>query len=451
MSNLTRPTPMTAHPSPALQGHARPPGDKSISHRALIFGALAVGRTTIEGLLEGEDVLNTARSLRLLGADIQKSGRPGEWVIQGVGVGGFREPDQVLDHGNSGTGVRLMMGAVATTPIAATFTGDASLNRRPMGRVLEPLSLFGTSTLGRAGQLLPLTLQGVQARRPAEFTMTVPSAQVKSAFLLAALNAPGRSRLIEREATRDHTEKMLKAFGADVSVALDSDGRSVIDLVGQPELRPRHVVVPADPSSAAFIVVAALLTPGSKVTISNVLMSPTRSGLYATLQEMGARLTIRDLREEGGEPIGTIDAEYSDLTAIRVPADRAPSMIDEYPILSIAAANAIGRMRMEGLAELRVKESDRLAAVEAGLTAIGVRCAADKDTLEVNGCGPGAVPGGGLVRTQMDHRIAMAFLIAGLSARAAVPVDDTSMIATSFPEFVPLMRRLGARIEAAPA
>jgi 3-phosphoshikimate 1-carboxyvinyltransferase len=441
------PAPMSALPSGPLVGTIKPPGDKSISHRALIFGALAVGETKIEGLLEGEDVLNTAESLRRLGATVTRQG-PGSWSVHGVGVGGFAEPSQVLDHGNSGTGVRLMMGAVATCPITVTFTGDASLNKRPMGRVLTPLSAFGCEFMGREGGLLPLTVRGSRMPLPITHDMTVASAQVKSAILLAALNAPGITTVIESEATRDHTEKMLRHFGASLNVTQIAGGKTAIALTGQPELKPQFVRVPADPSSAAFPLVAALITPGSKVTVEGVLLSPTRIGLFDTLIDMGAKLTIANRHEAGGEPLGDVTAEYSELTGVDVPPERAPSMIDEYPVLSVAAAVAVGTTVMRGLGELKVKESDRLSATAHALMACGAKVDVGEDSLTVYGMGPGGLPGGGRVATHLDHRIAMSFLVAGMAAKQAVTVDDTNMIATSFPTFVPMMQGLGASFRA---
>lgn len=439
--------PLSSTRARRFAGRFRPPGDKSISHRALIFGALAVGETRIEGLLEGEDVLNTAESLRRLGARITRNG-PGRWTVNGVGVGGFSEPSQILDHGNSGTGVRLMMGVAATTPIAVTFTGDASLNRRPMGRVLRPLEAFGATFLGREGGFLPLTMRGAAHALPVEHEMTVPSAQVKSAILLAALNAAGTSTVIETEATRDHTEKMLRHFGADVRIEDLGGGRRAIAVTGHPELKAQRVAVPSDPSSAAFALVAALLVPGGGVTAEGMLLSPTRTGLLTTLAEMGADLSILNEREEGGEPVGDVTVRFSALRGVDVPPARAPSMIDEYPILSVAAAMASGTTVMRGLGELKVKESDRLSATAQALIACGAKVEVGEDTLTVHGQGANGLPGGGLVATHMDHRIAMAFLVAGLAAKQAVTVDDTAMIATSFPEFVPLMTGLGAEFRA---
>jgi 3-phosphoshikimate 1-carboxyvinyltransferase len=439
------PEPAVARKGGPLRGAWRVPGDKSISHRALILGALSVGETRIEGLLEGEDVLNTAAVLRELGAEAARHGS-GRWSVHGVGVGGFREPETVLDHGNSGTGVRLMLGAVATTPIACTFTGDASLRRRPMERVLKPLSLFGATAYGRGGGRLPLTLIGASDPGPITYRLPIPSAQVKSAVLLAGLNVPGETTVIESERTRDHTERMLRHFGAVVRVTEEGAGAAIV-LTGEAELTAASVSVPADPSSAAFPAVAALLIPDSDVTLEGVLMNPTRNGLYQTLVEMGADIAFLNAREEGGEPIADLRVRASALKGVDVPAERAPSMIDEYPILAVAAAFAQGRTVMRGLSELKVKESDRLAAIAAGLKACGARVSVEGDTLIVEGAGANGPPGGATVATQMDHRIAMSFLVCGMAAREAVRVDDRRMIATSFPGFEAGMRRLGASIE----
>ena len=420
------------------------PGDKSISHRALILGALAVGETVIEGLLEGEDVLNTAAVLRLLGADITRA-KDGAWRVHGFGVGGFAEPAQVLDHGNSGTGVRLMMGAVATTPITATFTGDASLCRRPMRRVLDPLQLFGTQAVSREGGRLPITLTGARDAVPVTYRLPVASAQVKSAVLLAGLNAPGHTTVLEAEATRDHTERMLTHFGATVRREQAENGLTAITVVGHPELKAAHVRVPADPSSAAFPIVAALLVPGSELRIDGVMLNPTRTGLITVLKRMGANIAIENERTESGESVGDLVVKASALKGIEVEPEIAPSMIDEYPILAVAAAFAEGRTKMTGLGELRVKESDRLAAVAEGLKACGIKIELGDDWLAVEGRGPSGVPGGGKIATHMDHRIAMSFLIAGLAAKTPVTVDDTSFVAPSFPEFIPLMQKLGAQ------
>lgn len=440
-----KPEPAVARKGGPLRGAWRVPGDKSISHRALILGALSVGETRIEGLLEGEDVLNTAAVLRELGAEATRDG-PGRWSVHGVGVGGFREPETVLDHGNSGTGVRLMLGAVATTPIACTFTGDASLRRRPMERVLKPLSLFGATAYGRSGGRLPLTLIGASDPGPVTYRLPVPSAQVKSAVLLAGLNVPGETTVIESERTRDHTERMLRHFGAVVRVTEEGAGAAIV-LTGEAELTAASVSVPADPSSAAFPAVAALLIPDSDVTLEGVLMNPTRNGLYQTLVEMGADVAFLNAREEGGEPIADLRVRASALKGVDVPAERAPSMIDEYPILAVAAAFAQGRTVMRGLSELKVKESDRLAAIAAGLKACGARVSVEGDTLIVEGAGANGPPGGATVATHMDHRIAMSFLVCGMAAREAMRVDDRRMIATSFPDFEAGMRRLGASIE----
>lgn len=440
-----KPEPAVARKGGPLRGAWRVPGDKSISHRALILGALSVGETRIEGLLEGEDVLNTAAVLRELGAEATRDG-PGRWSVHGVGVGGFREPETVLDHGNSGTGVRLMLGAVATTPIACTFTGDASLRRRPMERVLNPLSLFGATAYGRGGGRLPLTLIGASDPGPVTYRLSVPSAQVKSAVLLAGLNVPGETTVIESERTRDHTERMLRHFGAVVRVTEEGAGAAIV-LTGEAELTAASISVPADPSSAAFPAVAALLIPDSDVTLEGVLMNPTRNGLYQTLVEMGADVAFLNAREEGGEPIADLRVRASALKGVDVPAERAPSMIDEYPILAVAAAFAQGRTVMRGLSELKVKESDRLAAIAAGLKSCGARVSVEGDTLIVEGAGANGPPGGATVATHMDHRIAMSFLVCGMAAREAVRVDDRRMIATSFPDFEAGMRRLGASIE----
>jgi len=436
--------PLSAEPSRALTGEISVPGDKSISHRALILGAMAVGETVISGLLEGEDVLRTGAAMAMLGAEVTRDA-DGYWHVHGVGVGGFAEPAGVLDFGNSGTGVRLAMGAVATTPIACTFTGDASLCRRPMGRVLDPLSLFGTVAMGRAGGRLPLTLTGAKDAMPVTYVSPVASAQVKSAILLAGLNAPGETTLIEREATRDHTENMLRAFGARVRVEQTDEGHAVT-VTGHAELTAVPIAVPADPSSAAFPLAAALIVPDSVVTVRGVLMNPTRSGLYQTLRDMGADLTIGPAREEGGEAVSDLTARFSNLKGIEVPPERAPSMIDEYPVLAVIAAFAEGRTVMRGLKELRVKESDRIAAMARGLIACGVKVEELEDGLIVEGMGAGGMPGGGLISTEMDHRIAMSFLIAGLAAKKAIRVDDSAFIATSFPGFTDLMTGLGGRL-----
>jgi len=437
------PRSMTARRSGPLQGTAAVPGDKSISHRALILGALAIGETRIAGLLEAEDVLNTAKAMRALGADLLRDGK-GAWRVWGRGLGGLAELESVLDFGNSGTGSRLVMGAVATTAMTAVFTGDESLRRRPMKRVLEPLTLFGAEYSARDGGLMPVTLKGARQPLAIEHEVAVASAQVKSALILAALNAPGRSRVVQRALTRDHTEQMLRAFGAKIAVEELKDGGEAVEVTGEVDLKPATVDVPRDPSSAAFPLVAALIVPGSEVTLPGVLLNPRRIGLIDALKEMGADITINNARESGGENVGDLVAKFSSLKGIDVPAERAPSMIDEYPILAVAAAFAEGTTTMRGLEELRVKESDRLAAIVAGLRANGVTVEETEDGMAIEGRGPGGVPGGGLVTTHMDHRIAMSFLVMGLAARDAVSVDDVAMIATSFPEFESLMRGLGA-------
>ncbi|SFE56341.1 3-phosphoshikimate 1-carboxyvinyltransferase [Roseivivax sediminis] len=445
MSSHGTPIPMTAQRSGPLSGTAEVPGDKSISHRALILGALAVGETRITGLLEGQDVLDTAAAMRAFGAEVER--RDGTWHVHGVGVGGFAEPETVIDCGNSGTGVRLIMGAMATSPITATFTGDASLNRRPMARVTDPLALFGARTVGRAGGRLPMTIVGAADPLPVRYATPVPSAQVKSAVLLAGLNAPGETVVIEREATRDHSERMLTGFGAEVRTEDTDEGR-VITLTGRPELRPQIIAVPRDPSSAAFPVCAALITEGSDVLVPNIGLNPTRAGLFTTLREMGADLTYENEREEGGEPVADLRARFSPaMRGIDVPPERAASMIDEYPVLSVVAACAEGETRMTGVKELRVKESDRIDAMAQGLRACGVEVAEGEDWWCVTGRGAGGVPGGATVESRLDHRIAMSFLVLGLAARAPVSVDDGGPIATSFPIFEPLMTALGAHIE----
>ncbi|MDE2013808.1 MAG: 3-phosphoshikimate 1-carboxyvinyltransferase [Alphaproteobacteria bacterium] len=444
MAHTASSHPMIARAAGPLSGTARVPGDKSISHRALILSTLAVGETRISGLLEAEDVLNTAEAMRAFGASVVRVG-PGGWHIHGVGVGGLAEPESVLDFGNSGTGSRLVMGLMATSPISAVFTGDASLRRRPMGRVLEPLRLFGAEAVAREGGLMPLTLKGARDAMPVRHHVKVASAQVKSALLLAALNAPGKSTISQSALTRDHTEKMLAAFGAEISVEPLEGGGEAVTVTGEAELKPAQVDVPRDPSSAAFPLVAALLVPGSEVLIPAVLLNPRRIGLLYALREMGANVEVTNRRLSGGEEVGDLTVRASALKGFEVPAEWAPSMIDEYPILSVAAAFASGRTVMRGLEELRVKESDRLAAMAAGLKAIGVRVEELPDGLIIEGTG-GEVRGCATVETHMDHRIAMSFLVAGLATREPVTVDDTAMIATSFPEFVHLMQNLGAEL-----
>ena len=445
MSGHGTPIPMQSRKCGPLQGTAQVPGDKSISHRSLILGALAVGETKITGLLEGEDVLDTGKAMQALGATVTNHGG-GEWSVHGVGVGGFAEPEQVIDCGNSGTGVRLIMGAMATSDITATFTGDASLNSRPMGRVTDPLALFGAVSHGRQGGRLPLTIVGAANPVPVEYTVPMPSAQVKSAVLLAGLNAPGQTVVIEREATRDHTERMLAGFGATLDISENDKGHRVITLTGQPELKPQTIIVPRDPSSAAFPVCAAIITPGSDVLVPNIGLNPTRAGLFYTLQDMGADLTFENMRQEGGEPVADLRARYSpDIQGIDVPCDRAASMIDEYPILSVVASFATGVTKMHGVKELRVKESDRIDAMATGLRAAGVTVDEGPDWWHVHGMA-GDVPGGATVATHLDHRIAMSFLILGFATQAPMTIDDGGPVATSFPIFEPLMQGLGAQI-----
>lgn len=446
MSGHGEAQPMKSRKSGPLKGVAAVPGDKSISHRSLIFGAMAVGETKISGLLEGQDVLDTAKAMRAFGASVTRHGE-GAWTVNGVGVGGFQEPADVLDVGNSGTGARLIMGTMATTPITATFTGDASLRKRPMGRVTDPLSLFGARAFGRQGGRLPMTIVGAANPVPVRYALPVASAQVKSAVLLAGLNAPGETVVIEKEPTRDHSERMLVGFGAELHVEKTAEGH-VITLRGQPELRPQTVAVPRDPSSAAFPVCAALIVEGSDIMVPGVSQNLTRNGLYLTLAEMGAEIEFQNPREEGGEPVADLRVRFSgNMKGIEVPPERAPSMIDEYPILSVVAAFSTGKTVMRGVKELRVKESDRIDAMARGLEACGVRIEEDEDTLIVHGMGPGGVPGGATAKTHIDHRIAMSFLVCGLAAKAPVAVDDGSPIQTSFPIFEGLMRGLGAEIE----
>lgn len=437
------PRPLIARRNGPLHGRARVPGDKSISIRALILGALTVGETQVAGMLEGEDVLNTAQTLRALGATLEQCGGR-QWLIRGVGVGGFAMPTAPLDFGNSGTGCRLMLGAVGGCPVTAQFDGDASLRTRPMRRVLDPLERIGARTLASADGRLPLTLAGARDPLPIVFEPPVASAQLKSAVLLAGLNAPGETVVIEREATRDHTEKLLTHFGAQLRVEAAGEHGRRITLTGRPELAPAPVVVPADPSSAAFPLVAALLTPGSEVILEGVMLNPLRTGLLTTLTEMGAAIEAVQQRTEGGEEVADLLVRGSALRSVEVPASRAPSMIDEYPVLAVAAAFAEGTTVMRGLKELRVKESDRLAATAALLRQNGVEVEIEGDDLMVQG--RGRAPGGGLVTTHMDHRIAMAALVMGLASERPVKIDDGSFIATSFPGFAELMGSLGAAL-----
>ncbi|MBI1209720.1 MAG: 3-phosphoshikimate 1-carboxyvinyltransferase [Azospirillum sp.] len=438
--------PLRSAASGPLSGRVRVPGDKSISHRALMLGAVAIGTTEIEGLLEGEDVLHTAAAMRALGAGLERGGN-GVWRVQGVGVGGLLEPAQVLDMGNSGTAARLLIGLVAGHPITTFFTGDASLNRRPMARVITPLERVGASFVGRSGGRLPLAVIGAERAVPIVYRLPVASAQVKSAILFAGLNAAGTTTVIEPEPTRDHSELMLRHFGARVTVERQADGALAVSLDGQPELTARPVAVPADPSSAAFPAVAAAIRPGSEITLTGVGLNPRRTGLYQTLVEMGADITFENRREQAGEPVADLRVRASELRGVEVPPERAPSMIDEYPVLAVAAACAHGTTVMRGLAELRVKESDRLAMIADGLAACGVAVEAGPDSLVVYGTGA-PPPGGATVATAMDHRIAMSFLVLGLASSAPVTIDDGRFIDTSFPGFVGLINGLGGGIEA---
>jgi 3-phosphoshikimate 1-carboxyvinyltransferase len=439
-------------PSPAafksagpLSGRVRVPGDKSISHRSLMLSALAVGTSTVDGLLEGEDVLATAAAMRAMGATILR-GDDGRWTISGVGVGGLLQPAAALDMGNSGTSTRLLMGLIASHPITATLIGDASLSKRPMNRVIEPLAQMGAEVSASPGGRLPLMLRGLCPAVPIDYRLPVASAQVKSAVLLAGLNTPGITRVIEPVPTRDHSERMLRGFGADLTVETAADGARIIALRGEAELRPQQIVVPGDPSSAAFPTVAGLIVPGSDIVIENVGLNPTRAGLYDVLRMMGADIAYLDEREVGGEPVADLRVRASALTGIEVPPDIAPSMIDEFPILFVAAALAQGRTVTRGLEELRVKESDRLAAMAAGLRAIGARVEETADGLIIDGTGGEPLPGGATIATYLDHRIAMSFAVAGLAAREPVTIDDMGPVQTSFPIFTDLMRALGAEL-----
>ena len=444
MTKSDQQTPLEARVSGPLTGIARVPGDKSISHRALILGALSVGETRVSGLLEGEDVINTAKSMRALGAKVERTGEFA-WTVRGVGVAGFAEPAAPLDFGNSGTGCRLVMGAVAGCPITAVFDGDASLRSRPMRRVLDPLALMGARvTTGGEGGRLPLTLEGARNPVPIVYKTPVASAQIKSAVLLAGLAAPGVTTVIEQEASRDHTELMLRHFGAEIVSEPEGRHGRRISLTGQPELNGAVVVVPADPSSAAFPIVAALVVEGSDIVLPDVMTNPLRTGLFTTLREMGASIEESDRRGDAGEPMAQLRVRGSKLRGVEVPPERAPSMIDEYLVLAVAASFAEGTTIMRGLQELRVKESDRLEATAAMLRVNGVKIEISGDDLIVEGSGH--VPGGGLVATHMDHRIAMSALVMGLAADKPVKVDDTAFIATSFPDFVPMMRALGAEL-----
>jgi 3-phosphoshikimate 1-carboxyvinyltransferase len=446
MSLNPKPTVMRALSSSSLKGVVSIPGDKSISHRSLILGALAIGQTRITGLLEGQDVLDTAKAMAEFGAVVKKNDQS-EWLVDGVGVGGFAEPSNVVDCGNSGTGVRLIIGAMSTTPINATFTGDHSLNSRPMERVTDPLSKFGVTTFGRSKGRLPMTVIGARSPIPVKYDVPVPSAQVKSALLLAALNAPGETIITEKEITRDHTERMLSSFGADISVENISNRRS-IKLCGHSELNGQNICVPSDPSSAAFPICAAIIVEGSDIFVPNITLNETRAGLYKTLIEMGANLSFENEREESGEPVADIRACFSpDLKGVEVPPERAASMIDEYPILSVVAANATGNTIMRGVKELRVKESDRIDVMAKGLRTNGVFVDEGEDWWAVKGNGMGSVKGGSICQTFLDHRIAMSFLVLGLSSQNYVEIDDCLPIKTSFPNFIELMLEIGANME----
>jgi len=442
LTHSDQPRPLQSRASGPLTGKVRVPGDKSISHRALILGALSVGESRISGLLEGEDVLNTAKSMQALGAKVERTG-DFAWLVQGVGVAGFAQPKAPLDFGNSGTGCRLVMGAVAGCPISAVFDGDASLRSRPMRRILDPLEKMGARVVaGGEGGRLPLTLQGARDPLPITYPTPVASAQIKSAVLLAGLAAPGTTTVIESEASRDHTELMLKHFGADITSTMKGRHGRRITLSGQPELHGATVVVPADPSSAAFPVVAALIAEGSDLVLSDVMTNPLRTGLFTTLREMGGFIEESEARGDAGEPMAQLRVRASKLRGVEVPPERAPSMIDEYLVLAVAASFAEGTTIMRGLHELRVKESDRLAATADMLRVNGVKVEISGDDLIVEG--RGHVPGGGLVATHMDHRIAMSALVMGCASDQPVKVDDTAFIATSFPDFIPMMRSLGA-------
>ncbi|TZG27958.1 3-phosphoshikimate 1-carboxyvinyltransferase [Sphingomonas montanisoli] len=440
----SNPTPMAFRAPGPLKGAVAVPGDKSISHRSLMLSALAVGESVVEGLLEGEDVLATAAAMRAMGAQITR-GEDSRWHIYGVGVGGLLQPETAIEMGNSGTSTRLLMGLIASHPITATFTGDASLSKRPMGRVIEPLSLMGAEFTTSPGGRLPLTMRGINPAVPIEYRLPVASAQVKSAVLLAALNTAGVTRVIEPVPTRDHSERMLKGFGAELSVELDGATR-IISIRGEAELKPQHIVVPGDPSSAAFPVVAALLVPGSEVTVTNVGLNPTRAALFDVLRMMGGDISFANEREVGGEPVADIVVRGSALKGIETPVETVASMVDEYPVLFVAAALAEGRTVARGLEELRVKESDRIAVMAEGLRAIGARVEELEDGLIIDGTGGEKLPGGATIAARLDHRIAMSFAVAGLASKGDVMIDDMAPVATSFPGFVNLMTALGAEI-----
>ncbi|HEY0270493.1 MAG TPA: 3-phosphoshikimate 1-carboxyvinyltransferase [Sphingomonas sp.] len=435
--------PLTLSAPRPLTGTVTVPGDKSISHRALMLAALAVGESRIEGLLEGEDVLATAAALRAMGATIERDGDD-VWHVHGVGVGGLLQPAQALDMGNSGTSTRLLMGLIASHAITATFTGDASLSKRPMARVIEPLSRMGADITATPGDRLPLMLRGLCPAVPIEYRLPVASAQVKSAVLLAGLNIPGITRVIEPVPTRDHSERMLAGFGADLTVERLADGTRVISIRGEAELRPQTILVPGDPSSAAFPAVAALIVAGSDVVIGNVGLNPTRAGLYTMLRAMGGDIAVLDERVVGGEPVADLRVRASTLTAIETPREIVPSMVDEFPVLFVACALARGRSVLRGLEELRVKESDRIRVMAEGLRAIGARVEELEDGLMIEGSGGDPLAGGATIAAHLDHRIAMSFAVASLACRRPVTIDDARPIATSFPTFVPMMETLGA-------
>lgn len=436
------PQPRTVRAAAALRGTIVVPGDKSISHRSLMLSALAVGESRVEGLLEGEDVLATAAAMRAMGADIVRQD-DGVWVIHGVGVGGLLQPETALDMGNSGTSTRLLMGLVASHPITATFIGDASLSKRPMGRVIEPLSQMGAQFQDMPGGRLPLMVRGISPAVPIRYTLPVASAQVKSAILLAGLNTPGETTVIEPIATRDHSERMLAGFGADLTATPSPDGR-IITIRGEAELKPQNIIVPGDPSSAAFWLVAGSIVPGADVTITNVGMNPTRTGIIAALKMMGADITELDARIVGGEPVADLRVRHAPLSAIEVPPELTPSMIDEYPVLFVAAAYASGTTIARGAEELRVKESDRIAAMANALGACGVLCQEYEDGMAVTGTGGEAIPGGATIATLLDHRIAMSMTIAALHARDPITLDDAAPVATSYPVFFDTLEKLGA-------
>ena len=435
------PSPRSFSASRPLKGRIAIPGDKSISHRALMLSALAVGTSRVTGLLEGHDVLATAAAMRAMGTSIERQD-DGEWVIDGVGVGGLLQPREALDMGNSGTSTRLLMGLVASHPITVTFTGDASLSGRPMGRVIDPLSQMGADISASPGGRLPLMLRGLAPAIPLSYRLPMASAQVKSAVLLAGLNTPGITEVIEPVPTRDHSERMLRGFGANLTVEADSDGTRHIRIVGEAELKPQTIIVPGDPSSAAFFMVAGLIVPGSDIIIANVGLNPTRAGLVEVLQAMGGDIMLLDPREVGGEPVADLHVRHSALKGIDVDPAVAPSMIDEYPILFVAAALAGGRTTTTGLDELRVKESDRLSVMATGLKAIGVRVEESDDGLVIHGTGGDLLPGGATIAGHLDHRICMSFAIAGLASKAPVAIDDMAPVATSFPNFEALLASL---------